>query len=360
MSVLTVIGARPQFVKAAAVSRALSDYSIAESIIHTGQHFDASMSNVFFSELKVPEPKYLLDINRMSHGEMTGQMLQRLEEIFLLEQPEQVLVYGDTNSTLAGALAAAKLGISVVHIEAGLRSFNRAMPEEVNRVVTDHISDVLFCPTDSAIANLRAEGLENERTRIIKVGDVMQDASLLFSQHARPVEGLKVPSDYVLATIHRAENTDDPNRLARIVDGLNDIHSSIAEVIIPLHPRTKNAISSASLDLQVNAIDPIGYLEMLWLLKSTRAVLTDSGGLQKEAFFFRKPCMTIRQETEWVELVDIGVNRLFDVDKIDLRMSDELQKILESTVFTHVDPYGGGQAAQRIAKILCGLNQNKS
>lgn len=316
MKIITIIGARPQFIKAAVVSRVFSVSSeVEEVIIHTGQHFDANMSDVFFEEMCIPKPHYNLNINGLGHGAMTGQMLERIEEVLVKEKPDWVLVYGDTNSTIAGALAAKKLHIKVAHVEAGLRSFNMNMPEEINRILTDRISDVLFCPTDTAIANLEREGFGNIDCRIVKNGDVMQDAALFYADKARKPKDT-IPSKFVLCTVHRAENTDNPARLKSIFKALEMISESVP-VVLPLHPRTKGKLAAIGYDFthsKICFIEPVGYLEMVWLLKNCILVMTDSGGLQKEAYFFGKYCITMRDETEWVELVDNGFNMLAGSD----------------------------------------------
>ena len=315
IKVATIVGARPQFIKAATVSRAFKRLgAIDEAIVHTGQHFDANMSDVFFEELEIPKPRFHLGINGGLHGAMTGAMLAGIEKILVAERPDWVLVYGDTNSTLAGALAAAKLNIPVAHVEAGLRSFNRRMPEEVNRVLTDHVSDLLFAPTAHAVANLFHEGIEESKVR--RVGDVMLDAARFYAARVRGepelLSRLGVESGgYLLATLHRAENTDDPARLRDVVECLNDASRSLP-VILPLHPRTRQAIGRAepavAVSPQVRIVDPVGYLEMVALERNARVVATDSGGVQKEAYFHRVPCITLRDETEWVELVEAGWN----------------------------------------------------
>lgn len=350
MKVLTVIGARPQFIKASVVSKAFQEFGIQEVLLHTGQHFDQNMSDIFFKQLGIPRPHHLLDINGGSHGEMTGRMLAEIEKVLLQEQPDRVLVYGDTNSTLAGALAAAKLHIPVAHIEAGLRSFNMKMPEEINRILTDQISDILFCPTETAIVNLKAEGFDKKAVKVLNVGDVMQDSALFFAQRAVKPEQVVVDGKFIVATLHRAENTDDVERLSAIVNALNKINKEVAPVVLPLHPRTRNVIAKLGLSLEVSVIDPVGYFEMLWLLQHSGLVLTDSGGVQKEAFFFCKYCVTMRDQTEWVELVQKGVNQLVGAD---------MQKIVETvkahyatTVVDDGSLYGGGKAAQRIAEEL--------
>lgn len=318
MKLLTVIGARPQFVKAAALSREIAKHdNIEEVIIHTGQHFDENMSKIFFEQMEIPSPKYNLAINSLSHGAMTGRMMEEIEKILLIENPDFLVVYGDTNSTLAGALAAKKLHIKVVHIEAGLRSFNNNMPEEINRILTDRISDYLFCPTQNAIVNLKNEGFEHFSSTIVNSGDIMLDAALFYIQksamYSTVLDNIK-SNRFVLCTLHRAENTDNKEILKNIVDALNEIHQD-TKIILPLHPRTKKKLRTFGLNLKVNIIDPIGYFDMLEMLKHCELVITDSGGLQKEAYFFEKKCLTLRNETEWVELVENKVNLLVGTSK---------------------------------------------
>jgi UDP-GlcNAc3NAcA epimerase len=352
MKILTILGARPQFIKAGSVSREIAKHSeIQEIIVHTGQHYDANMSEVFFKEMKIPEPDYFLDINGLSHGAMTGQMLEKIETVLQTEKPDRVLVYGDTNSTLAGALAASKLHIPIAHVEAGLRSFNMRMPEEVNRILTDRIADLLFCPTDTAVDNLRREGFpfptaSGGEQRIVQVGDVMQDGALFYRKHARkPADSAVGDADFVLCTVHRAENTDDPERLGNIFGALNEIAQE-RQVVLPLHPRTRKLLPSTFRPHpHLKIIDPVGYLEMVWLLDHCNCVLTDSGGLQKEAFFFKKPCITLRDETEWVELVEGGFNILAGADR------DRILQAWRSSFFSGdfgQDLYGGGLASERI------------
>ena len=351
MKTITIIGARPQFIKASVVSRSLQKQpGINEVIVHTGQHFDSNMSDIFFDELSIPRPDYMLDINCAMHGEMTGRMLTEIERVILTEKPDRVLVYGDTNSTLAGALAAAKLHVPVAHVEAGLRSFNMDMPEEINRILTDHVSDLLFCPTDVAVQNLRCEGFEHKSVEVLKVGDVMQDSALMFAEYAVPPKGFKLNERFILATLHRAENTDDITRLSEIVDALNELHKTVATVVLPLHPRTRNVVSDAGLELDVYLTDPVGYLEMIWLLKHSGLVLTDSGGVQKEAFFFGKSCLTMRDQTEWTELVDIGANELVGADKnmIISAVTSNFGRVIDDADAL----YGGGKASEKIAMRL--------
>ncbi|MBS9442721.1 non-hydrolyzing UDP-N-acetylglucosamine 2-epimerase [Photorhabdus heterorhabditis] len=349
--ILTVLGARPQFIKASPVSRALKKHNkFKEIIIHTGQHFDTNMSDIFFNELKIPHPDYTLNIHGGSHGEMTGKMLIDIEKVLITEKPDAVMVYGDTNSTLAGALAASKLHIPVIHVESGLRSFNIKMPEEINRILTDNVSSILFCPTDTATNNLQREGFGSKPIKIKNVGDVMEDAALYFSQMAKKPDGLYSIQNFILTTLHRAENTDNQKRLTEIVSALNYIHKTIYPVVFPLHPRTKKMLEKYDLHLDVHLIEPIGYLEMLWLLKNTTIVITDSGGLQKEAFFFRKPCVTVRDQTEWIELIEAGVNKLSDADS--KKITQSVHDIMGININTVQSMYGGGVAALRIASEL--------
>ncbi len=322
MKIVTILGARPQFIKAGSVSREVLRQvqlgkNIKEVIIHTGQHYDANMSDVFFDEMQIPKPDYFLGIGGKTHGAMTGQMIEKIEEILLKEKPDWVMVYGDTNSTLAGALAASKLHIKIAHVEAGLRSFNMQMPEEVNRILTDRISSLLFCPTQAAIDNLNNESIEAWNTGAKKLlsGDVMQDGAMFYRELAQKPLDVKIADSFVLCTIHRAENTDNKERLGSIISALNEIAED-KQVILPLHPRTKNILQQGDFDTSnLTIIDPVGYLNMVWLIDHCFLVMTDSGGLQKEAFFFDQPCITLRDETEWVELVKAGVNTLVGANK---------------------------------------------
>ena len=319
MKTVTIVGARPQFIKAAPVTRLLRQVA-EEVLVHTGQHYDRQMSAVFFDELRIPEPDYNLGVGSGSHGWQTGQMLIRIEKVLVAEQPDWVLIYGDTNSTVAGALAAVKLHIPVAHVEAGLRSYNRRMPEEHNRVLTDHASDVLFCPTATAVNNLAREGIGQG---VHLVGDVMYDAVLfnadLAERHATVLERLDLESGgYALATLHRPRNTDDLERLQTIVAAFSEIQMP---VVFPVHPRTRQRLADAGLESNLvqsrrpRLIDPVGYLDMLALEKNASLILTDSGGVQKEAYFFAVPCLTLREETEWVETVDSGWNLLVGADR---------------------------------------------
>jgi UDP-GlcNAc3NAcA epimerase len=346
--VLTVVGARPQFVKAAVVSRALAARGsgaegggIVEEILHTGQHYDRNMSDCFFDEMGIPEPAVNLRVGSSSHGEATGAMLAGVEREILARRPDLVLVYGDTNSTLAGALAAAKLHVPVAHVEAGLRSFNRRMPEEINRVLTDHCSDLLFCPSETARRQLAAEGIDRG---VEVVGDVMYDAVLHYRQRASAPER----QGFALATVHRAENTDDPGRLSGIMDVLA---ASPVPVLLALHPRTRKALAGFGISpgANVEVIEPLPYLSLLGHLEKCRFVITDSGGLQKEAYFMGRKCLTLRSETEWTELVDIGANRLLNPAQAD---PAEAYRWAFEPLTVSEKPYGDGHAAERIVGLL--------
>ena len=359
MRIVTVVGARPQFIKAAVVSRAIAGApaaglpAIEELIVHTGQHYDDNMSDVFFREMRIPEPACNLGIGGTLHGEMTGRMLAGIEQVLLERKPDAVLVYGDTNSTLAGALAAAKLHIPVAHVEAGLRSFNKRMPEEINRILSDHVSSWLFCPTATAVRNLEHEGLSG--ARVSNVGDVMYDAALFYSRQSMPsaqVESLVRDLDrgFYLATVHRAENTDDAARLAEIMAALDELATRVG-VVLPLHPRTSRKLASLSIKPRaVKVIEPVGYFDMLHLLQCCRAVLTDSGGLQKEAYFFRKPCVTMREETEWLELVAGGYNALAGADR--RRIVSALARLEGAAPDWGARLYGDGDAGSKIIRQL--------
>lgn len=353
MKIVTVLGARPQFIKAATVSRALAHAGIAETIIHTGQHFDANMSDIFFQEMDIPKPHYHLEISGLSHGAMTGRMLEKVEDLLRSEKPDTVLVYGDTNSTLAGALAAAKLRIPLAHVEAGLRSFNLNMPEEINRILTDRMSSILFCPTATAVKNLEREGFREFGSSIHLTGDVMYDALKYYQTKAIASSTILKQHDlkagaFVLATIHRAENTDDPRHLASIVAALNTINQETA-VVVPLHPRTKQHLKNAGIKTSFTLLDPVGYFDMLSLLKHCTMVLTDSGGLQKEAYLSGKFCLTLRNETEWVELVKAGANVLVGTN--EKKITGTFRKNKKKVV--RVKPiYGNGHAAEKIVKRL--------
>jgi UDP-GlcNAc3NAcA epimerase len=396
LKILTILGARPQFIKAGAVSREIKRQKeegkrLEEVIVHTGQHYDKNMSDVFFEELQIPKPDYFLGVGGKSHGAMTGEMIIKLEEVMLKEKPDVVLVYGDTNSTLAGAVTASKLHIPIAHIEAGLRSFNMKMPEEINRILTDRVSKWLFCPTDTAVKNLKKEGFpfptyqstntpitNNQSTnqQILNVGDVMLDAAMFYKQFAKKPQILTdrytntpITNNYILCTIHRAENTDDPERLKSIFEALEEIAKEI-QIILPLHPRTRQKLTNIQItNNQLTIIDPVGYLEMTWLLDNCSLVMTDSGGLQKEAYFFKKPCITLRDETEWVELVEVGANVLVGADKEKiiesyLYISNMLlgkektntqitnNKYTNTQTYQSTNLYGDGKASEKIVREL--------
>jgi UDP-N-acetylglucosamine 2-epimerase len=411
MKIITIVGARPQFIKAAVVSRAIINHNavngndpdrIKEIIVHTGQHYDHNMSDIFFEEMQIPEPNYFLNINGLTHGAMTGQMLEKIEAVLVDEKPDVVLVYGDTNTTLAGALAAVKLHIPVAHVEAGLRSFNRRMPEEINRVLTDHVASFLFCPTQQAVDNLKDEGIgrgsssahkpvsssskevecdpvqkiEDSSTNefmnlrgnlfslspithdlmpiVVMVGDVMYD-SVLFNlkiaeTKSKIIEKLNLKSKaYALATVHRAENTDDSHRLQAIFEALGKISAEGLGVVLPLHPRTRKLLDASRLsDTKINIIEPVSYLDMLELEQQAQLILTDSGGVQKEAYWMKVPCITLRDETEWIETIETGWNILAGADR---------DKIIESATddrrpSTQYPAYGDGKAGEKIVDIL--------
>lgn len=353
MKILTILGARPQFIKAGSVSRELAKHKdIKEVIVHTGQHYDTNMSDIFFDEMKIPKPNYFLGIGGKSHGAMTGQMIEKIEEVALEEKPDWIMVYGDTNSTLAGAIVASKLNIKLAHIEAGLRSFNMKMPEEVNRILTDRVSNILFCPTDTAIENLKNEGYENLDCKIIKSGDVMQDGALFYKIFAIKPD-INIDDNFILCTVHRAENTDDEVRLRSIFEALNEIAKE-KSVVLPLHPRTKKILQNLKLDIKnLTIIEPVGYLEMVWLIDNCSFVMTDSGGLQKEAYFFEKQCITLRDETEWIELVECGANTLVGANREKI-----INVYKENLIFnknnSQLDLYGAGKASENIIKELLG------
>jgi len=352
MKVATIVGARPQFIKCAPVSRKLRELAL-EVLIHTGQHYDSNMSDLFFRDLEIPEPDYNLGVGSGTHGEQSGEMLKQIEKVLLKEKPDYVLVFGDTNSTLAGALAAAKLCISVVHVEAGLRSFNRLMPEEINRVVTDHLSSLLFCPTETSINNLKREGITEG---VHLVGDVMYDALLLHSKRAEEkskiLERLRLrPKTYFLATVHRAENTNDPSRLAAIVKAFEMI-SDISMVLWPVHPRARKVLESYGLQgngRSFRVVDPVSYLDMLCLEKGARAILTDSGGVQKEAYWLQVPCITLRAESEWVETLLSGWNTLAGTDP-EAIFAAATKPPPASACLNHL--FGDGHSAAKIVRAL--------
>lgn len=365
MKILTVTGARPQFIKASAVSRVfLNIPSVEEVLLHTGQHYDKTMSDIFFSELQVPKPRYNLGVGSGSHGFQTGTMLIGIEDILKSERPDWVVVYGDTNSTLAAAIASTKLHIPIAHIEAGLRSWNRKMPEEINRVLTDHASDILFAPTQLATKNLINEGIDP--VKVFLVGDVMYDVALRFAHNAEQKSDIKQilgieSRHYILATIHRAENTDHPNRLRTIFIALGEIAKNIP-IIIPLHPRTRKALDAIGMLKQASEtlqlIEPVGYLDMVALEKDARAILTDSGGMQKEAFFHRVPCGILRDETEWQELVDLGCNRLMSMQSVESIQADLAQLMnIDMVKLNLPNLYGNGHSAEKIVETLLNFSR---
>lgn len=353
--ILTVVGARPQFVKASVVSRALSSATeLNEVIVHTGQHFDDEMSDVFFRELEIPRPAYNLGISGGLHGEMTARMLEAIESVIIAESPNIVMVYGDTNSTLAGALAASKLNVRIAHVEAGLRSFDKGMPEEINRILTDRISNLLFCPTTTAVRNLENEGFQATESKVILSGDVMFDAALFNCGKANlsPATAQSLGplgDEFALCTVHRAENTDNIEKLREIFGALDEIHRSL-EVVVLLHPRTRKQLDRIGLLPKLKIIEPVSYLELLYLLDHCKIVLTDSGGLQKEAFFLKKPCVTLRENTEWTELVAQGVN--FLVGSNHEKIMRASQECLSREFDFSITPYGDGHAAERIVAGL--------
>ena len=360
MKIATIVGARPNFIKAGVVSRALQKTGkFDELIIHTGQHYDKNMSDVFFKELDMPAPKFNLCVGSCRHGQQTGRMLEAIERVLLRERPDWCIVYGDTNSTLAGALAAVKLHLPIAHIEAGLRSFDRRIPEEINRILTDHSSDLLFAPTKGAWQNLEREGIP--RSQIHFVGDVMYDAAVYYGRRAeeqsRLIQRLGLSSkQYILATVHRAENTDDTGRLHVIVQGLAAVAKEFP-IVLPIHPRTRKALVKSNtlrdISRYIRFIEPLGYLDMLMLEKHAKVIATDSGGVQKEAFFHRVPCVTFRGSTEWVELLELGWNLLITPLNV-ATLESGLRAALQSSPDCKDNPYGDGRAAEHIAEILAG------
>lgn len=351
MKIITIVGARPQFVKAAVVSRAFQkmDDQIEEKIIHTGQHYDPNMSDVFFNKMKIPQPSYNLGIGGGSHGQNTGRMIEKIEEVLLAEKPDGLLVYGDTDSTLAGAIAASKLHIPVYHVEAGLRSYNKKMPEELNRIMTDHVSEKLFTPTITGTENLKKENVVG--SKVIQVGDVMYDAAMYYKESSIKPLQYSYEGEFILSTLHRAENTDFPERISEIINSLNQI-SKKTKVVLPVHPRTRKILEKSGLDISnLILLDPVGYFEMIWLLENCKMVITDSGGLQKEAYFFGKMCLTTRDETEWVELVNANVNILVGADS--QKIISNYEKFLSTDIDTSDKLYGHGDAGDQIvANIL--------
>lgn len=350
--IVSIIGARPQFIKASAMSRAMAQTgSVQDFIVHTGQHFDQNMSQVFFEQMQIPRPDVNLSIHSLGHGAMTGRMLEAAEKVLLQEKPDAVLVYGDTNSTLAGALAAAKLHIPLAHVEAGLRSFNMKMPEELNRTLTDRISQWLFCPTDDAVRNLKNEGIA--AGKIYRTGDIMYDSALYYAEKSvQPPESL--PPVFALLTMHRAENTDDPKILRSLINTLGAIAEEMP-IVWPIHPRTKARIIETGIRLpaRIVCIEPLGYLEMLWVLQECTMVFTDSGGLQKEAYFFGKPCITLRPETEWTELEKHAVNKVCGHD--EEQIMGAFHSFLNKKPSFPEQLYGDGKTAEKILQII--LNQ---
>lgn len=359
MKLVTIAGTRPQLVKVAAVSRKIREV-FEEVLINTGQHYDYNMAGVFFEQLNIPKPDYDLGIGSMSHGKQTGNMMMKIEEVIEEERPDGVVVYGDTNSTLAGALVASKLHIPVFHIEAGLRSYNKAMPEEINRVMTDHISELLLAPTGLAVQNLKKENISNG---VYQVGDVMYDAVLYNMQIAETkhsIEDYKLePNKYILGTIHRAENTDSKERMQNIVEAFINLNE---QVFLPLHPRTKNKLVQYHLleELEgsenITIEEPVSYLEMLLLEKNAKAIVTDSGGVQKEAYFAKVPCFTLRDETEWVETVETGWNQL--IDPVEQNLADLMINFKPKEYKENL--YGDGKAGEKITKLIREYFRNKS
>ena len=353
VKILTIIGARPQFIKAAAVSRAMANrHDIKEVILHTGQHFNHNISQIFFDQINIPRPDYSLNINSLGHAAMTGSMLEGIEKVIIKEEPDWVMVYGDTNSTLAGALAAAKLRVPVAHVEAGLRSFNMDMPEEINRILTDRISRLLFCPTITATDNLAREGFTHFPCHISLSGDVMYDACLQFRDLAMAPVEFRLPDHFMLATLHRAENTNNHHRMGQLITALNHL-SRHMPVVFPVHPRTLKLLGAENLPPlsdRVMQVPPVGYLEMLHLLKHCTMVLTDSGGLQKEAYFFEKPCITLREETEWTELVGAGYNKVCGVDPENIQKAHH--HFLNHPPVFKSGLYGKGNAAEIITAAI--------
>lgn len=356
---LTIVGARPQFIKAAPVSRELRKDNV-EILVHTGQHYDENMSKVFFEELNIPEPDYNLGIGSASHGEQTGKMLIEIEKVIIEENPDVLLVYGDTNSTIAGALAASKLNIPIAHVEAGLRSYNKKMPEEQNRVLTDHLSDILFCPTESSVENLKEEGLKEG---IYNVGDVMYDSILynidIARKHSNILNDLNMTANgYYLLTIHRAENTDIKNNLITILEATNSLNK---EVIFPIHPRTKNKMNeykkTQSEYKNISFIEPVSYLDMIYLIENSIKVLTDSGGVQKEAYFLKTPCVTLRNETEWIETLENNWNVLCEINKKSI--INKTKKDLLNLKRGRKTNFGCGDSAKKIVNTIIEVSKNE-
>jgi UDP-GlcNAc3NAcA epimerase len=358
ISILTIVGARPQIIKAAAVSRAIRTRfsgQIKEYLLHTGQHYDENMSEVFFSQMQIPKPDFRLNVGSGSHGLQTGEMMKQIEAVLLGQSFDALLVYGDTNSTLAGALAAAKLHIPVIHVEAGLRSHNKSMPEEINRICTDHVSTFLFSPTDAGLQNLEKEGFRHDNVKpvsadnplVSNVGDVMYDNSLFFAEVAEKESTVKIPAEaFVLCTIHRDFNTDRPERLETIFKGLNRIAETGMPILLPIHPRTRKKLTGLSNTPHpdIRIMEPVSFFDMIMLEKKAGLIITDSGGVQKEAYFFRKPCIVLRPETEWVEIIETGNGALVDADSD--KIFTEFQRFSERKQSAYPELYGNGNAAE--------------
>lgn len=369
LNIITVVGARPQFIKASMLSRAILKYNsvskdikISESIIHTGQHYDQNMSNIFFEQLKIPRPAVMLECGAQSHGAMTAQMLVAIEKIILEKNPQVVVVYGDTNSTLAAALAASKLHVPVCHIEAGLRSFNKLMPEEINRILTDHVSELLLCPTSTAMKNLKAE---NITSGVYHTGDIMYDAAVTFGEIAEKESDILIKLNiqsgkYYLATVHRAENTDSKSSMENIVDAFIKLGSEKTPLVWPLHPRARKYLESYDLLSKIEnhsgiyICEPVSFLDMILLEKNARTILTDSGGIQKEAFFHSTPCVTLREQTEWVETIDAGWNQLAGASKEKI-----INAVLNVSTGENITEYGTGKSAEKNFKFAAQICQLK-
>ena len=352
IKILTIVGARPQFIKAGTLSRYITEYhsnEVEEVIVHTGQHYDCNMSEIFFAEMNIPKPKYHLGIGGVDHGAMTGQMIEGIEKIALSEKPDWILVYGDTNSTLAGAIVASKIHTQLAHVEAGLRSFNNKMPEEINRILTDRVSNLLFCPTEKAMKNLISEGYNNfNEKKLINVGDIMYEGALYYKMLNTKPKSIISYDPFILATIHRAETTNDLVKLNDVVSALNEIHQQ-KSVIVPIHPRTRKILEKENIKVDFNLIDPVGYLEMIWLISHSDMIITDSGGLQKEAYFFEKICLTMRNETEWIELIESGNNVLVGTNKETI-----LKAYDKGLTFKPQDKflYGDGECSKKIINAI--------
>tara|TARA_B100001540_G_scaffold316422_1_gene346224 strand:+ start:1980 stop:3059 length:1080 start_codon:yes stop_codon:yes gene_type:complete len=327
--ICSIVGARPQFIKSSPFSAKVAESKcLEEIIIHTGQHYDKNMSEVFFDEMGIPKPKYKLNINNLSHGAMTGKMIEQIEQILIKESPDIVNVYGDTNSTLSGALAASKLQIPLSHVEAGLRSFNKKMPEEINRILTDHVSNLLFCPSEDSLKNLRNENIPDKQQKVIYVGDIMKDSIRLFNQ--KNLQTTKTRKE-ILITIHREETVNESNKLREIIVSMNEL-SKDYEIIFPIHPRTKSKINDLDISIKFKTIEPVSFTEMIKLIKRSDLVITDSGGLQKEAYYLKTPCIITRSETEWVEMLKNDINSLCELNS-DLIIETVNKKIKSKYIF---------------------------